>query len=91
MIPYFQQPSVHLFGPLTIHAFGILVAIAVIVGSKLALMRCESRKLDRDVCADLIFYALFAGFLVAHVYSVLAYFPGQVLEEPLLLLKFWEN
>lgn len=65
--------------------------MAVIVGSKLALMRCESRKLDPDVCADLIFYALFAGFLVAHVYSVLAYFPRQAIEDPLLLLKFWEN
>lgn len=65
--------------------------MAVVVGSKLALMRCESRKLDRDVCADLIYYALFAGFLVAHVYSVLAYFPRQAIEDPLLLLKFWEN
>ena len=65
--------------------------MAVIVGSKLALMRCASRKLDPDVCADLIFSALFAGFLVAHVYSVLAYFPRQALDDPLLLLKFWEN
>lgn len=91
MIPYFRQPSLHLFGPVTIHAFGFLVAVAVIVGSKLALMRCESRKLDRDVCSDLIFYALVAGFLVAHVYSVLAYFPRQAIEDPLHLLKFWEN
>jgi phosphatidylglycerol:prolipoprotein diacylglycerol transferase len=91
LIPYFQQPSLHLFGPVTIHAFGFLVAMAVIVGSKLALMRCESRKLDPDVCTDLIFYALFAGFLGAHVYSILAYFPGQAIEDPLLLLKFWEN
>jgi phosphatidylglycerol:prolipoprotein diacylglycerol transferase len=91
LIPYFQQPSLHLFGPVTIHAFGFLVAAAVIVGSRLALMRCESRGLDPDVCADLIFYALFTGFLVAHVYSVLAYFPRQAIEDPLLLLKFWEN
>jgi phosphatidylglycerol:prolipoprotein diacylglycerol transferase len=91
LIPYFQQPSLHLFGPVTIHAFGFLVAMAVIVGSKLALMRCESRKLDPDVCADLLFYTLLAGFLVAHVYSVLAYFPKQAREDPLLLLKFWEN
>ena len=91
MIPYFRQPSLHLFGPVTIHAFGFLVAMAVIVGSKLAILRCERRKMDPDVCADLIYYALFAGFLVAHVYSVLAYFPRQAIEDPLLLLKFWEN
>jgi phosphatidylglycerol:prolipoprotein diacylglycerol transferase len=91
LIPYFQQPSLHLFGPVTIHAFGFLVAMAVIAGSKLALIRCGRRKMDPDVCAGLIFYALFAGFLVAHVFSVLAYFPRQALEDPLLLLKFWEN
>jgi phosphatidylglycerol:prolipoprotein diacylglycerol transferase len=91
LIPYFQQPSLHLFGPVTIHAFGFLVAMAVIVGSKLALMRCERRKMDSDVCAELIFCALVAGFLVAHVSSVLAYFPRQALKDPLLLLKFWED
>jgi phosphatidylglycerol:prolipoprotein diacylglycerol transferase len=91
LIPYFQQPSLHLFGPVTIHAFGFLVAMAVIVGSKLALTRCESKKLDPDVCSDLILSGLAAGFIVAHVYSVLAYFPRQALEDPLLLLKFWEN
>lgn len=91
MIPYFQQPSLHLFGPVTIHAFGFLVAMAVIAGSKLALMRCERRKMDPDVCAELIYYALVTGFLVSHMYSVLAYFPTQVIEHPLLLLKFWEN
>lgn len=91
MIPYFQQPSLHLFGPVTIHAFGFLVAMAVIAGSKLALIRCGRRKMDPDVCAGLIFSSLFASFLVAHVYSVLAYFPRQALEDPLMLLKFWEN
>ncbi|GAB4234140.1 MAG: hypothetical protein OHK0028_10240 [Deltaproteobacteria bacterium] len=91
MIPYFPQPSLRLFGPVTVHAFGFLVAMAVIAGSKLALMRSRSEALDPDVCADLLFYALFAGFLVAHVYSVLAYFPRRAREDPLLLLKFWEN
>jgi hypothetical protein len=86
LIPYFQQPSLHLFGPVTIHAFGFLVAVAVIVGSKLAIMRCERRKMDPDVCAELIFCALVTGFLVAHVYAILAYFPRQAIEDPLLLL-----
>ena len=32
-----------------------------------------------------------SGFVVAHLYSVLAYFPREAMEDPLLLLKFWED
>lgn len=91
MIPYFRQPSLHLFGPVTVYAFGFLVALAVIAGSKMALARCERKKLDPDRCAELIFFTLAAGFLAAHLVSVVAYFPGQLKEDPLLLLKFWEG
>jgi phosphatidylglycerol:prolipoprotein diacylglycerol transferase len=91
VIPYFRQPSLHLFGPVTVYAFGFLVAAAVVAGSKMALVRCGRKKLDPDVCAELIFFALAAGFLGAHLVSVAAYFPGKVREDPLLLLKFWEG
>lgn len=32
MIPYFEQPALHL-GPLSFHAFGVLTALAVLVGA----------------------------------------------------------
>ncbi|HZW35852.1 MAG TPA: prolipoprotein diacylglyceryl transferase family protein, partial [Candidatus Deferrimicrobiaceae bacterium] len=76
MIPYFRQPSLHLFGPVTVYAFGFLVAMAVLAGWKMAIVRCERKKLDPDVCAELIFYTLASGFLAAHLVSVIAYFPG---------------
>ena len=40
---------------------------------------------------DLVFYTLLAGLAGAHLFAVLAYFPGEVRKNPLLLLKFWEN
>jgi len=36
-------------------------------------------------------YVVLSGFVVAHLYSVLAYFPREAMEHPLLLLKFWED
>jgi len=36
-------------------------------------------------------YVILSGFIVAHLYSVLAYFPRETMENPLLLLKIWEN
>jgi len=91
MIPYFPQPEYHLFGPVTVHAFGGIVALAVIVGWKMAVARARRKGLDPDGFEGLLLYVVLSGFVVAHLYSVLAYFPREAMEDPLLLLKFWEN
>ncbi|HEU4949835.1 MAG TPA: prolipoprotein diacylglyceryl transferase family protein, partial [Candidatus Deferrimicrobiaceae bacterium] len=91
MLPYYPQPRIHLFGPVTIHAFGTLVALAVIVGWRSAVARCRRKGLDPEVCEDLLAWVVLSGFVVAHLYSVIAYFPREVMRDPLLLLRFWEN
>jgi phosphatidylglycerol:prolipoprotein diacylglycerol transferase len=91
MIPYFPQPEYHLFGPVTVHAFGGIVALAVIVGWRMVLARARRKGLDPERFEDLLLYVILSGFVVAHLYSVLAYFPREAMEDPLLLLKFWEN
>ena len=91
MIPYFPQPEVHLFGPITVHAFGAIVALSVIVGWRMAVARARTKGLDPELFQDLLLYVVLSGFVVAHLYSVLAYFPREAMEDPLLLLKFWED
>ena len=91
MIPYFPQPGYHLFGPVTDHAFGGIVAVAVIVGWQMVAARARAKGLDPELVQDLLSYVVLCGFVVAHLYSVLAYFPREAMEDPLLLLKFWEN
>ncbi|GAB4362579.1 MAG: hypothetical protein Kow00128_02410 [Deltaproteobacteria bacterium] len=90
MIPFFQQPTLHL-GPVTIYAFGVLVAAAMLVGSQVVIRRCRRDGLETGLAMDLIFYTLLAGLAGAHLFAVLAYFPGEIRKNPLLLLKFWEN
>jgi phosphatidylglycerol:prolipoprotein diacylglycerol transferase len=91
MIPYFPQPEYHLFGPLTVHAFGAIVAVAVIVGWRMVVARARAKGLAPGLVEDLLSYVLLCGFVVAHLYSVLAYFPREAMRDPLLLLKFWED
>jgi phosphatidylglycerol---prolipoprotein diacylglyceryl transferase len=90
VIPYFEQPSLDL-GPVTIYGFGVLVAVAVIVGTQAALRRFRTVGIDPDVGMNLVFYVLVFGFLAAHLFAVLTYFPDRLAEDPLLLLKVWEN
>jgi len=91
MIPFYPQPELHLFGPLTVHAFGAIVAVAVIVGWRMVVARTRTMGLDPELVQDLLSYVILSGFVVAHLYSVLAYFPREAREDPLLLLKFWED
>lgn len=91
MIPYFPQPEIDLFGLLTIHAFGTIVAVAVIVGWQMVVARTRAKGLDPGLIQGLLSYVVLCGFVVAHIYSVLAYFPREAMLDPLLLLKFWED
>jgi phosphatidylglycerol:prolipoprotein diacylglycerol transferase len=91
MVPYFPQPEFHLFGRITLHAYWALVALAVIVGWGMTIARCRKIGLDPAACNHLLVYVVLAGFVVAHLYSVLAYYPGEILEDPVILLKFWKN
>jgi phosphatidylglycerol:prolipoprotein diacylglycerol transferase len=91
MVPYFPQPEIHLFGRITLHAYWALVALAVVVGWMMTIARCRKIGLEPTVCNHLLVYVVLTGFIVAHLYSVLAYYPGEILEDPLILLKFWKD
>lgn len=90
MVPYFEQPSVSI-GPVTIHAFGAIVATALVVGDALYRRRVRSLGLDASVASGVSWYALVAGFLFAHFFSLFFYFPGKVVRDPWSVLKVWED
>ena len=90
MVPYFEQPSVSI-GPVTIHAFGVIVAAAVYAGLAVGARRFTRLGLDRALGERLAWWAVIGGFLGAHLFSALLYFPHEVAENPLVLLKLWED
>lgn len=90
MIPFFEQPSWHL-GPLTIHAFGLTVAIAVWVASAMADRRFEQHMLDPVTGRRLGGWMLAGGILGAHLFSVVLYFPDDLRADPWLILRVWQD
>ncbi len=90
MLPYYEIPPLHL-GPLTIHAFGVLVACAVLLGSWLANKRSEHLGLDVEITEGAAGYAIVVGFICAHLYSAIAYFPERIVANPLYILKVWDG
>lgn len=90
MIPYFEQPKFHL-GPITIHAFGVLVALGILLAFRLIRRRAPRIGLDAVVAERLAMNMVVAGFIVAHVFDRIAYFPRDVLARPWSLLYIWES
>jgi phosphatidylglycerol:prolipoprotein diacylglycerol transferase len=90
VIPYIEQPHFTL-GPISIHAFGILVAVAMIVGMRFVRRRAAADGLSPMVADALVTWVLVGGFIGAHLVDRLVYFPAETLARPLTLLKFWEG
>ena len=91
MIPYIEIPSLEITEQIQLHPFGFLVGSAIIVGTSLFTRRTRDLGLDERVAADLALWAVVPGFIVAHLYSIIFYFPERVVEDPLVLLKFWDG
>lgn len=90
MIPYFKQPSLEL-GPLTFHAFGALVVVAILVGSRYIQRRTDEQGLDPDVSYNAVTWVLVGGFIGSHLVETLIYHPEKLAKDPWALLKLWEG
>lgn len=91
MLPNLFIPSYKLFGVLPIEPFGVLVALAVWVGYSLGRRRARLVGLDAELCADGMVWMAVIGFVVAHLVSVIFYFPEKILEDPLVLVAVWSG
>ena len=90
MIPYVEQPGLNL-GPIRLQAFGAILMTAVLVGEAVYRRRLRRQGLDVEVGMALAWYILVTGFVGAHLFSLIAYFPSKLAHNPLLLFKVWED
>jgi phosphatidylglycerol:prolipoprotein diacylglycerol transferase len=79
MIPWFNInfPSIPfpIIGKLTIHAFGILVAVGILVGLTLTKRRGRELGLIDERVDSMVTWTLLFGFVLAHLFDVFAYQP----------------
>lgn len=90
IVPYFEQPTLSI-GPIAIAAFGVIVATAVMVGLAIGRHRVRYLGLDPAIGESFAWWTVVGGFLGAHVFSVVLYYPEKVADNPLVLLKIWED
>jgi len=90
MIPYINFTLFEIAG-LPIHMFGVLVAAGVIIGDRITVREGAKRGLDPRDVRYLNARMVIGGFIMAHLVSVVFYFPERIKENPLVLLNFWSG
>jgi phosphatidylglycerol---prolipoprotein diacylglyceryl transferase len=90
VIPYFEQPVLRL-GPIAVHAFGVLVACGVLLGARVLHRRAAADGLSAPLVTRFINWILMGGFLGAHLFDRLVYFPKETLADPVSIVRFWEG
>jgi phosphatidylglycerol:prolipoprotein diacylglycerol transferase len=92
VIPYVEEPSVSL-GPLTLHAFGFLAALGILVGGRLATRAAERwAHLDPTPLMQAIPWAVAGGIIGGHLLHVLGYHPELLSSEgPIVLVRIWDG
>ena len=77
-------------GPLEIHSFGLVVAIGIVIGLLLAGRRGQRIiGVAPEQIHNFAIWMIIFGWCFSHVFAVLLYSPDQVVEDPLILFKFW--
>jgi phosphatidylglycerol---prolipoprotein diacylglyceryl transferase len=88
MIPYWNF-QLGTFAGVEIHMFIVLVAVAIVIGDRIAVYQAVKRGLDvRDV-KYMNYWIVVGGFVGAHLVSVIFYYPDRIKENPWVLLYIW--
>jgi phosphatidylglycerol---prolipoprotein diacylglyceryl transferase len=89
-VPYFHLGSLDI-GPVPIQAFGVIVALGVLIGAALLRRYAEWHGVSDDHIRGLTGWIAATGFLGAHIFDVIAYQWPELERDPLLLLKLWKG
>lgn len=69
--PDYIDPVAFKIGPLTIHWYGIIMALAIFLGLTIALKEAERRNFNPDLLLDLIIFAIPVSIISARAYYVI--------------------
>ena len=86
MIPYFPEPVIYI-GPLALHAFSVLVIVAILMGRGIVARRAQRLQLDRQAMAAMCISMLCAGFVTAHFAKIILPNIPVFLAEPSMALR----
>ena len=86
-----MNPVLFQLGPFQIRYYGILLALAFIVGYFLLVKIGKERKFSKEVMTDYFIWLALGILIGARLFHVLVYNPVYYLSNPLEILMFWKG
>ena len=85
-----MYPVLIRIGPITIHTYGFLIAMAFILGLWLALRQAAREGISKEKITDIGFYALFSGIIGSRIFFIATEWE-HFSSHPIDMLKVWEG
>jgi len=85
-----MHPDLFSIGPITIHTYGVMVAIGFLLGVALALKQARKEGIPPERISDLSFYLLLAAIIGSRIFYILLN-PEPYIKNPVAILKIWEG
>jgi prolipoprotein diacylglyceryl transferase len=79
------------FGPIHVYFFGLMIAIAAIIGGAFAIKEGEKRGINEDTMFNLIMIVVISGVLGARLFYILFYNPSFYFSNPGEIIKITEG
>lgn len=86
-----MHPVIAELGPITIYSYGIMVAIAFIVGIYFARLEALRKSIKPDIIYDLVFFLAIGSLIGARLYYLAVFDPSSFIKEPISVLKIWQG
>ncbi|MCB0327639.1 MAG: prolipoprotein diacylglyceryl transferase [Bdellovibrionales bacterium] len=90
MIPYFEITGFSIFG-YWIDTFDLTLALAWFVGIHLVLLKAQVFQISEKQVLDLILLCLIFGFVGAHGFHLLFYYPDVLMSRPIEIFYVWSG
>lgn len=85
-----MHPIILKLGPLTIHSYGVMIALSFAIGTLLAVRRAEARGIPGEKITDLSLLILVAAMVGARILYVIPHW-GEFSKDPIDVLRIWEG
>lgn len=86
-----MHPIIAKLGPITIHSYGLMVAVACLAGIYVAVAETRRRGIKIELVYDFVFYLIVGSIIGARLYYLAFLDPSSLLKAPLSIFKIWEG
>jgi phosphatidylglycerol---prolipoprotein diacylglyceryl transferase len=86
-----MHPIIARFGPITIYSYGMMVAIAFIMGIYLARLEASRKNITPDLIYDLAFFLVIGSLAGARIYYLVFFDPSSFIKDPVSIFRIWEG